>query len=374
MATFKTFSAQLSHRAGYAKSNSVVVVPQDVLVVFGTENLGVVNLRLLHLVSPGIVLEGKRTGRIAIWSRNGRGFLHRQSGGRLKLVISSISGAVLYRDMQKELEPLRVGSDLLLTPREIFNGTLEAHIDESVVKEEVHLVMKSLEIRLEVVRPLLGRFLRVVLSANDLDLPFVGLPAGNLTKQLIFFRDQARRLKLRPVGFRTKESDPEPTGVSWEIQSKEAERLWKSDVLSFEKMPLHYEDRGDLKESEEVSKILDSWEDESDCRVIEVFLVRSKIPGGGGVTRDPGTGLDNVVISDLEKENERLFAHELGHVLSGVHPRQDASDGFWEADDGTVMEPTNEMGKPNPDSNSDRNRYKATNFAIDGAGCPRVLL
>lgn len=339
---------------------------QAILLVFSApEGVGSrpVSIEELHLLGDGVQVGAEDTGAISMWFREGEGTLERRGlGWRVRI---SVTMEALYRAMQLRVEAEEIDSDLLETPREIFSGALELEIFD----QPDGLGLSAIEFNLRMSKSVLGLFDEVSFEGGDLRLPIKRMSSEMMWRSELVM---PRKLKIQPVGFRVDDSDSDPTGDSWGRLTPHASRLWGSELLELEFRPIRYVDRGDLKESTRIQKIMNSWEDRKDCRVIEVFLVRSRVPNGGGSTRDGGTGLDNVVVSDLSMRNNLLLAHELGHVLSGLHPRQmNNRRRLWVADERTVLEPSLRLDRANPDFNTDNNRRRATNLAIDGAGCPR---
>jgi hypothetical protein len=180
-----------------------------------------------------------------------------------------------------------------------------------------------------------------------------------------------RQLKLRPVFFKTGANDPAPTGTSWNTQLAKAREIWGRCCLDLVEMPVHFVFDPALKVSQNAHQIRSAFEDPAPD-IIEVFLVDSNLPSGGGATFSPGAGLAKIVITDRNAGNPTLLAHEIGHVLSLLHPESPPSPPSWIADPGTVLEPSGSPSRPSPERNTLLNCRKIDNAALvstSASGC-----
>src|SRR6185369_14133498 len=101
-----------------------------------------------------------------------------------------------------------------------------------------------------------------------------------------------------------------------------------------------------LRKSQDPIEIQRAFDDPAPD-VIEVFLVDSELPNGGGTTFNTGSSLAKVVITERSTGNPNLLAHEIGHVLGGLHPNSPPDPPNWIADEDTVLEPSGSPGQPN---------------------------
>jgi hypothetical protein len=101
--------------------------------------------------------------------------------------------------------------------------------------------------------------------------------------------------------------------------------------------------------STDLGKIVDAGIPFFSLTAIEVFLVDSDLAEGGGHTNCGGTGNDKVIITDRALgTNPFLLAHEIGHVLSGVHPEEPTVNEQWKGEADTILQPSGSIGKANP--------------------------
>jgi hypothetical protein len=153
-----------------------------------------------------------------------------------------------------------------------------------------------------------------------------------------------RRLTIQPIGFRTDDTDPAPTGGTATAQFAKAQAVWEKACITFQVNPIVIVTDETLKTSSDLTAIRNAFTD-PDPAVIEVFFVANSLPSvGGGSAGGIGLASCKPVIAEPNSGNPVLLAHELGHVLGLQHP-----GGASTSDAGTVMAPVGSAMLPGSD-------------------------
>lgn len=182
-----------------------------------------------------------------------------------------------------------------------------------------------------------------------------------------------RRLRLQPHAFH--EGDPaDHSGTSWDAQLKEARAIWGGCCIDLVADPIQLHEIPELRRSDDVSTIRAlALGPRQQADRIDVFLVDSDLAGdGGGASFSPTTALARVIMSNQNAGNPFLLAHEIGHVLGGLHPGIPGHDGLWAGDNESILVPSGSNQTHNPfPKNTPRNCRQAKNDALiqTGAGC-----
>ena len=195
-------------------------------------------------------------------------------------------------------------------------------------------------------------------------------------------RFEATRTRcLQPVAIRDDEDDDDPSGAGLEFGLPTADAEWRKADIRFSVRPwMFIENAAYRVASEGEMDDIHRSVNEDDC--IEIFFADAFQPSdnhGGGATYGSGTESAKIVSSDENIDggvNLHHLAHELGHVLSLLHPRDPDPGRAWmiEASTGTLMCPSG-FELDNPDPNSQENKDAVQNpllVASLGARGPNV--
>jgi hypothetical protein len=350
-----------------ALRGDLVVQPADT----GAQRI-VFDLSWLGMVSRSIWTRHGPTGKISIRGVAGQGECSLARNGNWTLNVE-LEVDVLYDAIEQRLGYVEVEPGLYESASETFVGVLRATLTE-----------------VEAAEGLTGSDLRVLVS--DLDLSYAGgglgwiprlrlppsasPPLAAVSRAPVPGCSPERRsgrkvLKLRPIAFRDGSNDPTHSGTSWNQQLAAAKGIWGSCCMDLEADALRLIDNPRLRRSSDSDRIRRAFSSEVALDGIEVFLVDAGFSGGGGSTFSPGHAQATVVMTNRNAGNPNLLAHELGHVLSGLHPGETPTSVSWVADAGTVLEPSNSASLPNPGQNSLRNCRQARNPALvlNGKAC-----
>jgi hypothetical protein len=310
-------------------------------------------------VCRGVTVAGRDTGRLDVSKPTGTGSLAPTPEGRWSLR-AEITAEVHYRaiPLRERFTPL--GTDIFISPREVFGGIIEVELAERSAPDLDELWIESGSIAFNAIRTVLGyvEAIQIPLGETRVRIP----PAAPLDCPAGSWVDR-RQLRLRPVGFKIDAKDPQPTGMTWAKQLAGVREVWGRCCLDFTEETLHEIVDGTLKSSSSADAVWACWDDPVGA-VIDVFFVDNDLSGGGGFTFDPDKSSAAVVISDHNMLNPYLLAHEMGHVLGGLHPRDPAQYGFWVADAQTVLEWTGSLNIANPSANTWNNCRRTDNPAF----------
>jgi hypothetical protein len=179
--------------------------------------------------------------------------------------------------------------------------------------------------------------------------------------------EATRTLCLQPVAIRDDEDDDDPSGAGLEFGLPTAEAEWRKADIRFSVRPWMYIENAAFRVASEgeMDNIRNSVS-EDDC--IEIFFADAFQPSdnhGGGATYNSGTESAKIVSSDENIDggiNLHHLAHELGHVLSLLHPDDADAGRPWmiAASAGTLMCPSG-FEHDNPDPNSQENKDSVQN-------------
>lgn len=185
-----------------------------------------------------------------------------------------------------------------------------------------------------------------------------------------------RSLRIQPVFVRSGPSDTAPTGWAFDTLMENARVMWRKCCINLDVLPPIFIDDAAFKNistQQDIDNLRGQINDDPDA--IEIFVASSlgslEASWGGGVTFDSGTANAQIVTCDSQLEvhqgtteqgaiNYNHYAHELGHVLSLLHPGLATSPPMAEATDNTVMEPSG-FYADNPHAQSKLNCDNADN-------------
>ena len=179
--------------------------------------------------------------------------------------------------------------------------------------------------------------------------------------------EATRTLCVQPVAIRDNARDANPTGAGLEFGLPAAESEWRKADIRLSVRDWMYIENSNFRVASEGE--LDDIRDEvseDDC--IEVFFTDEFDPNdnhGGGATYGSGTVAAKIISSDENATGGidlHHLAHEMGHVLSLLHPGPPDADRDWmiPASTGTVMCASGFMND-NPEPNSQENKDNGQN-------------
>lgn len=331
-----------------------------------------VELTRLGLVSPGVATKNGASGQLSLSALSGRGHIVRSGEGKWSLQ-AQVKVQVLYREIEKRLPFQRLAAGLYQPDIETFAGVVQAELSDAGRGDEMTVTDGSIDLRW--VSGGLNWIDRLKIPIQHLVLTGLSTAASpRAAGEALDSRDcpGIRRLRLQPYAFRNGDRRAH-SGSSWKRQLKGAEDIWSKCCIQFDAEPLAFIERPDLQTSEDVNAIRGSVEESnSEPDLIEVFLVDNDlVADGGGASFSCTTGLARIVISNNNAGNPNLLAHELGHVFGGLHPHDPEQEGFWRAEEGTVLDPSGSSNQPNPANNPAANCRQIRNAALisTGEGC-----
>ncbi|HEX3526767.1 MAG TPA: hypothetical protein VH988_06850 [Thermoanaerobaculia bacterium] len=331
-------------------------------------------LTRLGLVSPGISTSSGYTGKLSIQGLFGRGEMVIDSG--TWTCSGTVSTRVLYREVERQkgfeqIEPGRFHPDF-----ETFEGTIQLSLEEREREGLNSLEVTAGALSLQWLGGGLGWIpvLNVPLDGQSFTLSSLSTAA---TGEILAvapcpseLRGERRQLKVRPIFFRASAADPSPTGGSWQTQLAKAQEVWGRCCIEILPQEAQYVVDGNLKTSTAVEVIWNRFDD-PDIKTVDVFFVDSILPNGGGASSSFGSSLAKIALTDRNAGNPTLLAHELGHILGGLHPGSRPDPPAWIADPGTVLEPSGSPNLPSPSLNTLGNCRRADNTSLisTGNGC-----
>lgn len=280
-------------------------------------------------------------GSFSVKGLAGEGDLTEDPAGT-RLVLTLSSEAFYEAQIREEGASALAGGDFDGTPRERFRGSFDSRIEPAgEAKASWHIVAGTLSLESSETGAARLEHLEIQMDGSVV----LKLPDTPVT----------RRLTLRRVRFKANPASSDVTGGSWIALLTAARSIWAKCCIDIEGLPPS-EDvfviDGSLMTSTDVGAIHQSFPS-APPRVINVGFVRSDLSSvvGGGCTFAACTGLDRVVISDLNAAtNVNVLAHELGHALGLCHPSCGVV-GFSPTSANSVMQ----EGSPNPARNTARN-------------------
>lgn len=305
------------------------------LKVQGVEGgaLGLI-IEQLGLYGPGVATEHGPTGTMSITGIPSYGSpLDPLAANQWKIDLP-LSASVLYEAVER-LRGFEKSTDRLIPATETFSGSLRGVLRESARVPDNFFFEGSLS--LDYQSGGLGWI-------RHLDLPFASsqflrVPAPSLGAELY-------RLRVQAVGFSDDPGDPSPSGQGvWWQQFQRAAAVWGDFGVQLDLVEnrLHVVKNPALKMETDPKKIRLGWTN-PDKDVVEFFFSSGELSDGGGITLSCGSALASVVLTDQQPHPD-LLAHEIGHVLNGVHPGAKPYPGEWVGEPGSIME-VPVLGKP----------------------------
>jgi|SRR4051812_29604910 len=333
------------------------------------ENRGeelVLDMTRLSVVSYGVTTSRGPTGKLSVCGIGGEATCTAQGGGKWSLA-ADFKAEVLYRAVEDNLGFQEVEPGLLEPHTETFTGSLRATLAEQEGSGGQGVTMLYADLELTHYQGGLGwiRQLRFPVSVLPPTLAFsaVASPSCPLER-----RGVRRSLRLRPFAFRTGANGWSNIVTAWQAQFSAAKAIWGNCCIGLEADDPVALDNSKLANSDNPQVIVTALGQNGDLDGIEVFLVDSSLPEGGGTTMSGGSALAKVVMMIRNAGNPNLLAHELGHVLAGLHPGHAPVGNKWVADPGTVLEPSSSPNSPNPSLNTLSNCRRARNPALSPTG------
>lgn len=285
-----------------------------------------ISLRHLGLTSEGITVPQGQTGPLSVLGLSGSGSISKAEGEWV--LDMPISASVHYRAIE-EILPFDVQEDRYVPKTESFRGRVSGKLEEITPGTNTELRFKDgATLNLEYLAGGLGWI-------QNFSVPFQGLSLSLVTKPV---GGAEFKLRVRPIGFKLDDNDPSPSGAhTWSDQLNQAVAVWshcgiRLDVQEFTPLvdpsrktsPNAYTVRG--------SKNLEPT-------TVEIYFTSARMADGGGVAFSCGTSLAAIVVSDQQAGALNLVAHEIGHVLNGLHPTAPPVAGEWNGEQGSVMDP-----------------------------------
>jgi hypothetical protein len=311
-----------------------------------------VTLSRLSLTSGGVKAGegGESTGHLGVRSLIGQGGLKLEDGSG-KLFVG-FEGLLSYDALTRRVGRQFVPPDRHVAPVQSLKGSLDGLL--TVTGEGVRR-QATFSGRLQFRCPFVGVLHLVRSFQLEMTDKFV-------EEAPLEFR---RLLKIRPVYFYARDDDPQPTGSNAQAQFDAAQRIWSKCCIDLDVLTPERRVNRDLKVSPEAERVANSWDD-PDKDTIEVFFVDNPLANyAGGAAFSCGWNQAKVVLTDDNECTPHLLAHELGHVLAGVHPLDTAVSIFWQGDIGTVMEGILQPCDPIPERNTENNCVRAHNPALE---------
>jgi len=298
----------------------------------GSEPERGIRLSIEHLgfVGPGTVVEGRGpTGLISVLGiPNEGGGMISDKGEDTAFVNIAMKALVLYEAVDKRLG-FRQKDDRFLSFVEAFTGSLHGSVRSAGGSTE-ELIVEQGSLNLSYQTGGLGWI-------RDLAIPLDGLVVSRLHSSPGIIKPRFG-LRVRPVGFKISKDDPTPSGSSWEPQLRQAVEIWNHCGIRLDVQEIEYIVDKNLKFSMDVREMRQGWKD-PDARTIEVYFSTSDLPDGGGQSVSCGMGSAAIAVTDNNKDLPRLVAHEIGHILNGIHPTDPQGAGEWNGNQDSVLEP-----------------------------------
>lgn len=362
----------------------------------------------LALTSLGLVSAGVRvtkadaeetqivnTGRISVGSQNGRGSVVRDSNGwQLEVEFET---SVVYQQITVELGYEKIADHVYETPSEMFTGSLNGRLSTLESNEELALVDANLRLdysggglglmqRIDVSLPeaqlesLPDRYLsepggEEPINGNDDNerFAFVAHNLAGCPQELIRRR---RRLRVQKVFVTEKHAATSVSKTATDTMFEAAAEIWGKACIDLEVLepPHHLEVDAETYVSDDIEMIFGEYHKNHspDDQAICVFLTdRQLTEDGGGVMTDGGTGIAKVLLTSRvvngtnAPPNPNLLAHEMGHVLHGLHPEDMERNNWWiPIDSNTVMAQSGNIMLANLALNTLFNCQQAKNDAL----------
>ncbi len=169
-----------------------------------------------------------------------------------------------------------------------------------------------------------------------------------------------RLLQVQPIAFVSRFSDPLHSAQSLDCQAKMATAIWRRCCVDLHFIPLRTivdSTRKTCDLSNEIGRC------EEYQNYLRVYFVAADLPDGGATTFEPGMLSGHVVITDNNKGNPYLLAHEFGHVLNGNHPNLDNGT-QWPGASKSILKPSGSAHKMNRSRNPIENCCQVCNSGL----------
>jgi hypothetical protein len=338
--------------AGDAAASARVFGKINIELDGGNDGFRSVRISSLTMLSEGVDIRG-RTGKLFVKGVGQGTYIPRPISRRWMLQFE-ISATMMYRAMQSPEPPD--------TPVPLDKEHLQGHMEVEVVALDANgpgnkWGIGQGSLRLVTTRKVWGLVDEIVVDLNP--SKDVHSPPFGVLMALADAAVDSRTLWLRPIVFK---SEKIKTGETWDKQLEEARKIWGGCCINLESEPFT-----ELPASSEViedstyslviaaaARYFSNRHPEGRPRAIEVFINRGELTEGGGNSYLywDGGALAFIIITDLAGVlgNDRLLAHELGHVLGGTHPNDEADGdlGLWVGEVDSVLQPSDSLSEKNP--------------------------
>jgi len=321
----------------------------DISLIAHTTDRGKACFSIEHLglITEGISLDEGETGILSILEIAHQVGNSTENADGSTTINIPVRASVLYRAIENNL-PLTKVNDRYIPQYELFYGSLTGIIEEH--QDGINFAFSSGALLLSYQEGGLGwlKKLRVPLDRRKV------IKLKNTGDQSSF------SLRVQPIGFKESSSDPLPTGKEWKTQLQKARTLWQKCGIDLEFQEITYIVSSKRKIS--LDPIIIRGDIDPEPFTLEVYFAASELADGGGDALSCGSALAAIVVSDKSTSNQNLVAHEVGHILCGIHPTDDLTLGTWRGDTDSVLEP---MGGPtNPKAISENNCTYAKTAAL----------
>lgn len=283
----------------------------------------------LHPVVGEIGISGTRGGQPDGEEAGGRGEIRPVGDGRWSFDLA-LNATVLYSEIESRWGFEALADDLLMPPLERFRGRLTGVIAKTeTAGQGRRLELTSGSLGLGRVGAARGSVAAITAA---LAASAAVLPTARAVDDCGPARASSRRtLRIRPVFFCG--PDGRCSGDPLREQLEEARRVWQKCCVHFADLPPVRvpENRVDLTNLTAISA------SHIEAGVIEIFMIAQDV-GFQPQTLSPGMGLDRILLPERQAK-PRTLAHELGHVLSGVHPGKTPLGHQWVGAVGSLLDP-----------------------------------
>jgi hypothetical protein len=309
------------------------------------------SLEYLGLVGDGAVVRRKGpTGAISVLGLSGGGNVSIRTD-ETAFVQMPFTARVLYDAVDDQLG-FKVRGDRFVSFVETFSGKLKGTLRRIEGPGGSLLVFEQGALTFAYENGGLGWI-------RDLAIPLDGFPL-KILQPPEDIAEPIFSLLVQPVAFKVSPDDPSPSGVNWESQLKRAQEAWHHCGIQLDVQKIEPVVNKDLKRSRDVREMRRGWK-ARDPRAIEVYFSAEELPDGGGQSVSCGAANAAIAVTDHDSGRENLVAHEIGHILLGIHPHDPYDSGEWRGDEGSVLEP---IGVPVQIQVSEANCKKARNAAM----------
>jgi|GEM_PF-5675385 len=308
--------------------------------LLGDDMIRGVRVQRFGLATSSIRCPQGDTGTITILGSHANAALH-ENRERLDLdteILCRVNYQLLDEHLEKNIET----GCYYIPEFEPCSTRIQLSIGAKGKKKELNI--EKLSLRMASVGDGLSAIRMLDLDFSKVDFTFVN-PAGNVQNFANSPYDPCiqvnrRRLRCRPVAFRSSAADPNPSGFTIAQQFATAQTVWDKACVDIDVLPTQMITDATLKTSSSLNAIRASFTDPNPD-VIEVYFVDNLLPAtGGGNAGGIGVASCKVVMAEPNAGNPVLLAHELGHVLNLLHPPGTGSETT------SVMQPTGSASNP----------------------------